>query len=65
MIKVRNGINVVTEVKSSDNKNIRSMVELDLELKPGTQPISQRFRDLNPELEKNCRISSTSGWRKG
>ena len=27
-------------------------MELNLELKPGTQPIRQRFRDLNPELEK-------------
>ena len=27
-------------------------MELNLELKPGTQPIIYRFRDLNPELEE-------------
>ncbi len=40
------------DIFSQDTPGCTDKVELDLELKPGTQPISQRFRDLNPELEQ-------------
>ncbi|MCP3663549.1 MAG: hypothetical protein GY696_13835, partial [Gammaproteobacteria bacterium] len=40
------------DIFSQDTPGCTDKVELDLELKFGTQPISQRFRDLNPELEQ-------------
>ena len=40
------------DIFSQDTPGCTDKVELDLELQPGTQPISQRFRDLNPELEQ-------------
>ncbi|MCP3667560.1 MAG: RNA-directed DNA polymerase, partial [Gammaproteobacteria bacterium] len=40
------------DIFSQNTPGCTDQVELDLELKPGTQPISQRFRDLNPELEQ-------------
>ena len=41
------------DIFSQNTPGCTDKVELYLELKPGTQPISQRFRDLNPELEQN------------
>ncbi|MCP3667652.1 MAG: hypothetical protein GY696_35040 [Gammaproteobacteria bacterium] len=53
------------DIFSQDTPGCTDQVELDLELKPGTQPISQRFRDLNPELEQKLQVRSRSGWRRG
>ena len=40
------------DIFSQNTPGCTDKVELNLELKPGTQPNRQRFRDLNPELEK-------------
>ncbi|MCP4993462.1 MAG: DDE-type integrase/transposase/recombinase [Gammaproteobacteria bacterium] len=40
------------DIFSNTTPGCTDQVELDLELVPGTQPIRQRFRDLNPDLEK-------------
>ncbi|MCP4118966.1 MAG: hypothetical protein GY737_26925, partial [Desulfobacteraceae bacterium] len=40
------------DIFSNTTPGCTDQVELDLELKPGTQPIRQQFRDLNPDLEK-------------
>ena len=40
------------DIFSQSTPGCTDQVELDLEFKSGTQPISQRFRDLNPELEQ-------------
>ncbi|MCP3664615.1 MAG: hypothetical protein GY696_19350 [Gammaproteobacteria bacterium] len=38
--------------QDSSTPGCTDQVELNLELKPGTQPIRQRFQDLNPDLEE-------------
>ena len=40
------------DIFSNITPGCTDQVELNLELKPGTQPIRQRFQDMNPELEE-------------
>ena len=64
-IKVRALLYRYQDIFSSSTPGCTDQVELNLELKVGTQPIRQRFWDLNPDLEEKLQVQIQTRLKEG